>query len=319
MLRLRGAMKSSSDYSDDEAGVRAWLDDNGLSAIADVLVKVGVDTISDLVGIKEIDKDDFAKEGLKPIKFNRLREAVDTFKSGNKNDNTLNQPASGDGGGETKANTAGDDPDAAAASTTTTDPVAAAAASAAPPANAGVAYLLDINMLTFGEFLGKGAFGEVLLGTFDHNIQTGPTTFAVNSTAVAIKTVLVRCLSSTNHALLRTRYCIPPLPCFLCDMPVPTHREVFRFPNKQLHIVPLSFFLVPRELACLVSGLVCSMWSQNAYAYPPVNNPPLPSVTPRPPPSIPSLHRPSMQRTRKSRSRSSRRTTASPHAPRPSS
>ena len=241
-------MKSSSDYSDDEAGVRAWLDDNGLSAIADVLVKVGVDTISDLVGIKEIDKDDFAKEGLKPIKFNRLREAVDTFKSGNKNDNTLNQPASGDGGGETKANTAGDDPDAAAASTTTTDPVAAAAASAAPPANAGVAYLLDINMLTFGEFLGKGAFGEVLLGTFDHNIQTGPTTFAVNSTAVAIKTVLVRCLSSTNHALLRTRYCIPPLPCFLCDMPVPTHREVFRFPTNSCILYPFLSFWCPENL-----------------------------------------------------------------------
>ena len=99
MLRLRGGVKSRSDYPDNEAGLREWLDDNGLSAIADVLVKVGVDTISELVGIKESDKDDFAKEGLKPIKFNRLREAVNAFTGNDKN--TLNQP-SVDADGEQK-------------------------------------------------------------------------------------------------------------------------------------------------------------------------------------------------------------------------
>ena len=310
MLRLRGGVKSRSDYPDNEAGLREWLDDNGLSAIADVLVKVGVDTISDLVGIKESDKDDFAKEGLKPIKFNRLLEAVNKFNNDDKN--TLNQPASGDGGGETKTNTAGDDPDAAVASTTTTDPAAAAAASAALPANAAVAYLLDINMLTFGKKLGNGAFGEVVLGTFDHKIQTGPTTFAVNSTKVAIKTVLVRCLSSTHHPLLRTRYCILPLLCFLCDIPVPARQQTAAY------CTPFFLFGVPSTCVFGLHLPILYMWSQNAYAYPSQQHP-FALCTPHPPPSIPSQHRPSMQRTRKSRSLSSRRTTASPHAHRPSS
>ena len=56
VLRLRGGVKSSSDYSDDEAGVREWLDDNSLSAIADDLVNAGAVTISILLALQPEDK-----------------------------------------------------------------------------------------------------------------------------------------------------------------------------------------------------------------------------------------------------------------------
>ena len=56
VLRLRGGVKSSSDYSDDEAGVREWLDDNSLSAIADDLVNAGAVTITILLALQPEDK-----------------------------------------------------------------------------------------------------------------------------------------------------------------------------------------------------------------------------------------------------------------------
>ena len=91
--------------SGDEAAVRAWLSANGLSEIADVLVNAGVDKMSDLLSIKESDKPDLANEGLKPMKFNRLLEAVNNAAT----DALLS--GGGDGGGGGVYSEYPDDPD----------------------------------------------------------------------------------------------------------------------------------------------------------------------------------------------------------------
>ena len=75
-------------YSDDADGVRSWLTDNNLTGIAEVLVNAGVDTMTDLLGITEGDKDDLAEDGLKKMKFKRLVQAVNAANA-----------AKGEGGG----------------------------------------------------------------------------------------------------------------------------------------------------------------------------------------------------------------------------
>ena len=86
-------------YSNDADGVRSWLTDNNLTGIAEVLVNAGVDTMTDLLGITEGDKDDLAEEGLKKMKFKRLVKAINAAKAVKAGDVGEGGGGGDDGGG----------------------------------------------------------------------------------------------------------------------------------------------------------------------------------------------------------------------------
>ena len=68
--------RTDTPYTNNESEVRAWLADNKLDAIADVLVATGADTMTDVLDITEDDKKDLVAEGMKSLKFKALLKAI---------------------------------------------------------------------------------------------------------------------------------------------------------------------------------------------------------------------------------------------------